>query len=201
MSFCLFVSQMDVTYLVKQKNTDFTPTAYPAAWLTPSPSCPCAHCGHSGWVFFSDSHCPIRAKHWHLFHLTTSKCIGWYHLVRTRHSRSCSLAPALAQLLHCSKPQKISSHYRINKQALIPQKKSSSLMMEKGGRKLVVGGEKLPQTLSPRRWGSVRTETQSIALHLVSSSPRSSAAQKSVFRVGISFKAVNNCISSKNVRQ
>lgn len=75
-------------------------------------------------------------------------------------------------------------------------------MREKGGRKSAVGGEKLPQTLGPRRrWGSVRTETQSIAVRLVSSSPRSSAAQKSVFRVGISFKVVNNYISSKNVRQ
>lgn len=155
-----FPPKINVTYLIKQKKMDFTPTACPAARARVSPSCLCAHCGHSGWVFFSDSHYPTRAENGNFFHLTISKCISWHHLIKTRHSRSCSLAPALAQLLHYSKPQKISSHYGINKRALIPQKKSSSLMMQKGDRKSVVGGERLPQTPGPRRrWGSIKAET------------------------------------------
>jgi len=70
------------------------------------------------------------------------------------------VAPALAQLLCYSKPQEISSHYRINKWAPIPQKRSSSLMMQKGDKKSAVGGERLPQTPGPRRrWGSIEAET------------------------------------------
>lgn len=135
-------------------NMDLTPTARPGGWARVSPSRLCAHCGHSGWVFFSDSHYPTRAENRNFLHLTSSKCISWHHLVRTRHSRSCLLAPALTQLLRYSKPQKISSHYRINKRAPISQKKSSSLMMQKGDRKSVVGGESLPQTPSPRGRGA-----------------------------------------------
>lgn len=157
-----FCSQNKCNIPCKSKEHGFHSTARPAAWARVSPSRLCAHCGHSGWVFFSDSHYPTRAENGNFFHLTISKCISWHHLVRTRHSRSCSLAPALAQLLHYSKPQKISSHYGINKRALIPQKRSSfPSWCKKGDRKSVVGGERLPQTPGPRRrWGSVKAETR-----------------------------------------
>lgn len=154
-----FCSQNKCNIPCKPKEHGFPSNCMPSS-PGESPSRLRALCGHSGWVFLSGSHYPTRAENGNVFHLTISKCISWHHLVRTRHSRSCLLAPALPQLLYYSKPQKISSHYSINKRAPTPQKKSSSHMMQKGYRKSGVGGERLPQTPSPRRrWSSVKAET------------------------------------------
>lgn len=165
-------------------------------------------------VFFLDSHYPSAAGNWNFLHLTISESISWHHPIRTRHSRSCLLAPALSHLLPLSKPPKISSHYRIKEQAVNPQKKSSSLWW--WGQKICGRRWKsVPVSKSQGKWGSDKAEshrnkwpvaakTKSIpcctAAPLGSSSLRSSDEHRSLLRVEF-LSVMNNYISRRNVRQ
>lgn len=168
-------------------------TGHPAGWesLTLLPLC-------SLWAlrmsFLFGVPLPFCSRKLKFLALSISESISWHCPIRTRHSRFCLLPPALYHLLPLSKPQKISSHCRINEQALIPQKKSSSLWWP---RQKICGRrwKSVPVSKSQGKWGSDKAETHrnkwpvavktkgSTAAPLGSSSLGPSAEHRSLLRV------------------